>query len=77
MNAGRVSPETDDSNDIITNGLPPIMGIYTNQDLGKTEVEEENIFEAIMTAGLLPPINHTSENIRKKRKKKKETQKQT
>jgi hypothetical protein len=78
MNAGRVSPETDDSNNIINNGdqyqadgLPPIMGICTNQDLGKTEVEEENNFEAIMTAGLLPPINHMSENIRKKRKKKK------
>jgi hypothetical protein len=78
MNAGRVSPETDDSNNIINNGdkyqadgLPPIMGIYTNQDLGKTEVEEENNFEAIRTDGLLPPINHTSENIRKKRKKKK------
>lgn len=78
MNAERVSPETDDSNNIINNGdkyqadgLPAIMGIYTNQDLGKTEVEEENNFEAIMTAGLLPPINHTSENIRKKRKKKK------
>jgi hypothetical protein len=78
MNAGRVSPETDDSNNIINNadkyqadGLPPIMGIYTNQDLGKTEEEEENNFEAIMTAGLLPPINHMSEIIRKKRKKKK------
>ena len=78
MNAGRVSPETDDSNNIINNGdkyqadgLPPIMGIYTNQDLGKTEVEQENNFEAIRTDGLLPPINHTSENIRKKRKKKK------
>jgi hypothetical protein len=77
MNAGRVSPETDDPNNIINNsdkyqadGLPPIMGICTNQDLDKTEVEEENNFEAIMTAGLLPPINHMSENIRKKRKKK-------
>ena len=54
MNAGGVSPETDDSNNIINNGdknqadgLPPIMGICTNQDLGKTEVEEENNFEAM------------------------------
>ena len=78
MNAGRVSPETDDSNNITNNGdeyqadgLPPIMEICTNQDLGKTAVEEENNSEAIMTAGVLPPINHTSENIKKKRKKKK------
>jgi hypothetical protein len=41
-------------------GLPPIMEICTNQDLGKTAVEEENNSEAIMTAGVLPPINHTS-----------------
>ena len=78
MNAGRASPETDDSNNIINNGdkyqadgLPPIIEICTNQDLGKTEVEEENNSEAIMTPGVLPPINHMSENIRKKRKKKK------
>ena len=78
MNAGRASPETDDSNNIINNGdkyqadgLPPIIEICTNQDLGKTEAEEENNFEAIMTPGVLPPINHMSENIRKKRKKKK------
>jgi hypothetical protein len=78
MNAGRVSPETDDPNNIINNGdeyqadesLPSIE-ICTNQDLGKTEVEEENNSEAIMTPGVLPPINHMSENIRKKRKKKK------
>jgi hypothetical protein len=78
MNAGRVSPETDDPNNIINNGdqyqadeSPPIIEICTNQDLGKTEVEEENNSEAIMTPGVLPPINHMSENIRKKRKKKK------
>jgi hypothetical protein len=47
------------------------MEICPNQDLGKTAVEEENNSEAIMTAGVLPPINHTSENIKKKRKKKK------
>ena len=75
------SPETEDSNKIIKNGdtyqadvgLPPIMGICINQDLGKNEVEEENNSEAIMIAGLLPPMNHTSEDYsnRKKRKKKK------
>ena len=78
MDAGRVSPETDDSNNITNNGdeyqageLPPIMEICTNQDLDNIEVEEENNSEAIMTPGVLPPINHMSENIRKKRKKKK------
>ena len=39
----------------------------------QNEVEEENNSEATMTAGLLPPINHTCEDYynRKKRKKKK------
>jgi hypothetical protein len=61
MNAGRVSPETDDSNNIINDadkyqadGLPPIMGIYTNQDLGKRLRKKITIIIA----------RHTNQNTR-------------